>query len=178
MLENANWVMLLGQTLGIVAVILGFATYQMKSRKALLIVDMITCGVFCIHYLLIGAVSGFALNAMGMFRNIVYTNRETRIFRSKAWPFIIAGLMLIAGLVSWQDWRSVFMVTALVINSLCFSMRKAQHIRYSLLFTCPLALTYNILVSSYGGIIYEGMVIISAITGIIRSQNTDKATTH
>lgn len=172
MFESMDYVSLVGQALGIVAVILGFTTYQMKSPKALLIVDMITCGVFCMHYLLIGAISGFALNAMGMFRNIVYTNRDKRFFRSNAWPFIIAGLMLIAGLVSWQDWRSLFMVSALVINSLCLSMRNAQHIRYSLLFTCPLALTYNILLSSYGGIIYETMVIISAIIGIVRFRRT------
>ena len=45
MFENIDWVMLLGQALGVVAVILGFVTYQMKSPKALLIVNLITCGV-------------------------------------------------------------------------------------------------------------------------------------
>ena len=70
MLENIDVAMLLGQALGIVAVILGFITYQMKSTKALLVVNMITCGVFCAHYLLIGAISGFALNAVALVRNI------------------------------------------------------------------------------------------------------------
>lgn len=94
MYESVDWALLIGQALGIVAVILGFFTYQMKSPKALLMVDMITCGVFCAHYLLIGAISGFALNAMGMFRNVVYTNRDKKIFRSAAWPFLVAALML------------------------------------------------------------------------------------
>ena len=49
MFENMDWVMLIGQALGVVAVILGFVTYQMKSPKALLIVNLITCGVFCLH---------------------------------------------------------------------------------------------------------------------------------
>ena len=58
--------------LGVVAVILGFVTYQMKSPKALLIVNLITCGVFCLHYLLIGAISGAVMNGLGILRNVVY----------------------------------------------------------------------------------------------------------
>ena len=49
MFENIDWVMLIGQGLGVVAVILGFITYQMKSPKVLLIINLITCGVFCLH---------------------------------------------------------------------------------------------------------------------------------
>ena len=119
MLENIDITMLIGQALGIVAVILGFITYQMKSTKALLVVNMITCGVFCAHYLLIGAISGFALNAVAFVRNVVYTNRNKKIFASPLWPFIFAGIMLIAGILTWQDWRSVLAVCALVINTLC-----------------------------------------------------------
>lgn len=168
MLENLDWAMLIGQILGIVAVILGFITYQMRSPKALLIVNMITCGVFCAHYLLIGAISGFALNAVGMIRNVVYTNRDKKFFASPAWPYIFAVIMFIAGILTWQDWRSVLMVCALVINSVCLSLKNAQHIRYSLLITCPLVMIYDVLLHSYGGIIYEGMSIVSAVIGIVR----------
>lgn len=168
MFETIDWFMLIGQALGIVAVILGFITYQMKSPKALLIVNMITCGVFCAHYLLIGAISGFVMNAMGMLRNAVYTSRDKKIFASPAWPFIFAAVMLIAGVVTWQDWRSLLMICALVINSLCLSLKNAQHIRYSLLVTCPLVMIYDVLLHSYGGIVYEAMSIVSAIIGIVR----------
>lgn len=168
MFENIDWIMLIGQILGVVAVILGFITYQMRGPKALLIVNMITCGVFCAHYLLIGAISGFVLNAVGMVRNIVYTNRDKKIFAHPAWPFIFAGIMLIAGIVTWQDWRTILMICALVLNSLALSLKNAQHIRYSLLITCPLVMVYDVLLHSYGGIVYEGMSIVSAIVGILR----------
>ena len=176
MFENIDWVMLLGQALGVVAVILGFVTYQMKSPKALLIVNLITCGVFCLLYLLIGAISGAVMNGLGILRNVVYTNRDKKIFSSPAWPFIWAAVMLVAGLVTWQDWRSVLMVCALVINSMALSMKNAQHIRYSLLITCPLVMIYDVLLHSYGGIVYEGMSIVSAIIGIIRFRKTGQET--
>ena len=176
MFENIDWIMLIGQALGVVAVILGFITYQMKSPKALLIVNLITCAVFCAHYLLIGAISGAVMNGLGIARNIVYTNRDKKIFSSPAWPFIFAVIMVVAGLVTWQDWRSVLMVCALFINSLALSMKNAQHIRYSLLITCPLVMIYDILLHSYGGIVYEAMSIVSAIIGIIRFRKTKTET--
>ncbi len=174
MLQNIDWAMLIGQALGVVAVILGFITYQMKAPKALLIVNLITCGVFCVHYLLIGAISGAVMNGIGILRNVVYTNRDKKIFASPAWPFIFAAVMLVAGLVTWQDWRSILMVFALVMNSLALSLKNAQHIRWSLMVTCPLVLIYDVLLHSYGGMVYEGMSIVSAIIGIIRFRKTGK----
>ena len=176
MFENIDWIMLIGQFLGVVAVILGFITYQMKSPKALLIVNMITCGVFCAHYLLIGAISGFVLNAVGMVRNVFYTNRDKKFFASPIWPFVFAAIMLVAGLLTWQDWRSILVICALIINSLALSMKNAQHIRWSLLITCPLVMIYDVLLHSYGGFVYEGMSIISAIIGIIRFRKTGQET--
>lgn len=174
MFENVDVVMLIGQALGAVAVILGFITYQMRSSKALLVVNMITCGVFCVHYLLIGAVSGFALNTVGMVRNAVYANRDKKVFASPVWPYVFAMIMLAAGILTWQDWRSVLIVCALIINSLALSMQNAQHIRYSLLITCPLVMVYDMLLYSYGGIVFEGMSIVSAVIGIIRFRKTGK----
>ena len=118
--------------------------------------------------MLIGAISGFALNAVGFVRNIVYTNRDKKCFAHPAWPYIFAGIMFIAGILTWQDWRSVLMVCALVINSVCLSLKNAQHIRYSLLVTCPMVMIYDALLHSYGGFIYEGMSIVSALIGIAR----------
>ena len=171
MFENIDWGMLIGQIFGCIAVILGFINYQTKSSKTILIINMITCGVFCVHYLLIGAISGFALNSIGMIRNIVYTNRDKKIFASPLWPYVFALIMLIAGMITWQDWRSVLMIIGLLVNSLGLSLKKAQHIRYTLMISCPLVLAYDILVHSYGGIVYESMAIISALIGIFRYRN-------
>ena len=174
MFENIDWIMLIGQALGIVAVILGFITYQMKSPKALLIVNLITCGVFCAHYLLIGAVSAAVMNGIGIVRNVIYTNRDKKVFSSPAWPFIFAVIMLVGGLLSWQDWRSVLVVVALVLNTLALSLKNAQHIRFSLLITCPMVLIYDLMLHSYGGMVYEGMSIVSALIGIVRFRKTGK----
>ena len=64
----------------------------------------------------------------------------------------------------------------LMIDRMALSMKNAQHIRYSLLITCPLVMIYDVLLHSYGGIVYEGMSIVSAIIGIIRFRKQGQET--
>ena len=158
----------IGQLFGLVAVAISFVAYQMSTQKKILIMNMLVTIAIMINYALIGAVTGMILNIVCVVRNIIFINRDKKIFSSPVWPYIFAVIMLIAGLVTWQDWRTIFMICALVINSVCLSLKNAQHIRYSLLITCPLVMLYDILVHSYGGIVYEGMSIASAVIGIIR----------
>ena len=159
---------IIGQIFGIIAVILGFVTYQVRTQKKLLFVQILTTLVFVIHYLLIGAVSGMALNMVAMVRNIVYSRRDLKIFSSKGWPATFAVIMGIMGLLSWQGWYSVFVVLGLVINSLCMAFKDPQKIRKSILVTSPLVLIYDAFALSVGGMIYESVAIVSALVGILR----------
>ena len=62
----------IGQALGVVAVILGFINYQVKTRERLLVVHMATTLCFVAHYLCLGAWAGMAMNFVGFIRNIVF----------------------------------------------------------------------------------------------------------
>ena len=57
---------IIGQIFGIIAIILGFVSYQMKTQKQLLICQTTVSLVFCIHYLLIGATTGMAMNVVNV----------------------------------------------------------------------------------------------------------------
>ena len=64
---------IIGQVFGVIAIILGFLSYQMKTQKQLLICQTATSLVFCIHYFLIGATTGMAMNMVNVVRNIFIT---------------------------------------------------------------------------------------------------------
>ena len=124
--------------------------------------------VFVVHYLLIGALSGMALNAVGLIRNIVYSNREKKLFSGRLWPIAFAVIMGVMGLLSWQGWYSIFVVVGLVINTLCLALPDPQKIRKSILVTSPLVLAYDAFALSVGGMIYESVAILSSLVGILR----------
>lgn len=158
-----------GQIFGIIAVILGFINFQVKDARKVVVIQGITAAVFCIHYILIGAISGFALNVVVLIRNIIYSQRDRFPMLSSKWiPMLFAVVMGVMGIISWVNWYSVFVVFGLVISSVCMAMKNAQSIRKSVLVTSPMVLIYNVLIGSVGGMIYESMVIISSVIGLIK----------
>ena len=163
-----EWTMVVGQMMGFVAVVLGFVSFQMRTQKQLLVVQTATTIAFCIHYYLIGATSGLMLNLLGIVRNLVYYHKDKPLFSGKKCPIFFAVVMGIVGMLSWQGYYSIFVVMGLVINTVCLSFTNPQNIRKSILVSSPLVLAYDAFVLSIGGVIYESVVIISSIIGIVR----------
>ena len=166
-MESWNAAQIIGQLMGMMAVILGFVSYQMHTQKKILVVQTATALAFCIHYLLIGAYSGLALNSLAIVRNLAYYHRDKKLFSGQKCPIFFAILMAFMGALSWQDWYSLFIIAGLVINTLCLSFTNPQNIRKSILVTSPMVLIYNCFVFSIGGVVYESVAIISSVIGII-----------
>ena len=165
---NGESVMWIGQALGFVAVILGFVSFQVKTSKKLLVVQTFTCLVFTLHYFMLGATPAGVLNLVGLIRNIVYYYRDKNRHVEKYAPLVFAGIMLILGLLSWEGTHSVLVVAGLVINTVCLSFKDPQNIRKSILVTSPMVLVYDVFELSIGGMIYESVVIISSVIGLLR----------
>ncbi len=165
---------LIGQALGVVAVILGFINYQMKSQKGILVILFATAIVFCGHYLLLGLYPAFALNFVAIFRCIVYYNRDKKIFSGWYVPLVLAGIMAVMGAISWQGPMSLLVIFGIIINTIAISSPNAQLVRASILVSSPMVLIYNIWGHSVGGSIYESIVIISSIIGLIKYRNKNK----
>lgn len=168
--------MIAGQIMGFVAVVLGFVSFQMRTQKQLLVVQTATTIAFCIHYYLLGANSGLMLNLLGIARNLAYYHKDQTLFSGKKCPIFFAVVMGIVGLLSWQGYYSIFILLGLVINTLCLSFTDPQKIRRSILVTSPMVLIYDAFVMSVGGVIYESVVIISSIIGIIRYRKQTEET--
>ena len=108
------------------------------------------------------------MNLVGVVRNVVYCFKDKKFFSGKWLPVFFAAVMGVLGLLTWEGIPTLFVVSGIVIHTLCLSMEDAQKIRKSILITSPLVLTYNLIVSSIGGAVYESVVIISSIIGIFR----------
>ncbi|MBE6608880.1 MAG: YgjV family protein [Ruminococcaceae bacterium] len=159
-----------GQGLGIVAIALGFLSYQMHTQKQLLLMQTATAIVFCLHYLMIGAISGMALNIVNIFRNVVYYYRNQKGSNGKLIPILFAILLGVIGIFTWEAWYSIFVFLGLIINTLCMSFSDPQNVRKSILVTSPMVLIYDAFALSIGGMIYESVAIVSSVIGILRNK--------
>jgi hypothetical protein len=82
--------------------------------------------------------------------------------------------MGIVGIISWQDYYSIFIIVALIINTAFLSQPNTQYLRYSILLTSPLVFIYDVFVLSWGGMANEALAITSSVIGIIRLKQENK----
>ena len=165
---------IIGQILGLVALAFTALSYQMNDNRKLLVMQTISTAMFCVHYYLIGAAPGLTLNIICILRNLIYYNRDKKIFSGWLFPILFSLSQGIVGIFSWQGWYSILIIVGLMINTLFLALPSAQTIRKSILLTSSLILVYDIFVLSIGGIINEALAILSSVIGIIRLRKKEQ----
>ena len=159
---------LAGQIMGWVAALLTFISYQCKEHKKLLVVQTLSSFSICISYLLLNAYSGMLLNVVCIVRNFIIYKKDIKIFSYSFWPYALAGIMGIMGIISWQGIMSLLIVVALVANTLFLYFPNVQNLRKSILVTSTMVLIYNVFYSVWGGVANEFIAISSAAIGLWR----------
>ena len=171
-MDKETVIYIIGQVLGIIAVLLGIISYQMKKQENLLKFKLANSIVKTLNELLTGALTGAALNVVGAIKYPVYMVRNKKGKNGKLVPIIFALMTAIVGIITWTEWYSVFVFSGMVIHAFCMSFKDAQKVRYSLLLTSPLVIVYNLFTYNYAGVVYESFSIISSLIGIIRYRKT------
>lgn len=165
---------IIGQVLGIVATIITFASYQMNTKKTLLIAATLATLATCLSYFFLGASSGFVLNIVCLIRNIMFYFQDEKSRFNRISAYVLALIMMVLGAFSWQGPVSLLIIPALAVNTVCMSYGNPQLLRKSILFTSTSVLLYNVFVFSIGGIANEGVSIVSSVIGIIRFRKSKK----
>lgn len=162
------------QLVGLVATLIIASSYQAKTKKGLLSVQSPGIVILCVHYLMLGASSGFALNVVCLTRNacFFFEKEKTKLYYVTTGVLMCA--MVVVGLFSWQGPISLLLLLALAANTFFISLGNQQILRYSILVTSSMVLIYNIAVCSIGGILTETISIFSAAVGIVRFLRASK----
>lgn len=166
---------IIGQVISVIAVIVSFITYQMKSSRAIFATLSIATGISCIAYALLGGTVALVLNLFSIVRNICYYNKDKKILSSKALPVVLALIMGVMSIFAWEGWHSTFFVVGLMLNTLAMGYFGPQNLRKSILLTSSLIMIYNLFIPSIGGTINELVAISSSIIGLIRYRKTAQA---
>ena len=166
--HSVGW--MIGQPFGAVAIVLGFITYQMRTQRSLILVQSTVIVAFCIHYFLIGAYSGMAINAVCLIRNAVYTRRLKTGARGKTVPIIFVLIQCAMCVLTWEAWYSVLVMAGIGIHTYFLSLDDPQRLKKSIFVTSPMVLAYDVLVCSIGGVIFESVAIISSFIGVMKSR--------
>ncbi|MBQ4086736.1 MAG: YgjV family protein [Clostridia bacterium] len=168
---------ILGNALGVVAMVFGFCSFQAKTNKRLMVFQSLVCLFMGIHYVLLGSPSGCAMNMVGFVRNVVYYfSEDVKWLKNRAIPFVFTAVLGVMGYVFRESPYAFLMIAGLVINSLCLSLQNPHLVRKSILLTSTMVLIYDILLPSVSGAVYESIAIISSVIGLVRYRKKKQIT--
>jgi len=97
---------IIGQSLSLVAVLLGFITYQMKTSRAILAMEIVISLVFSTHYALIGALTAAALNLLSAVQCVAYYLRDRKGSHNMVIPLFFTAMVITTSILTWDSWYS------------------------------------------------------------------------
>ena len=166
--------------LGIVCCIL---IYQQKAPKKLLAYKLLADAVWAIHYLLLGAYSGFAIACIGVMRDVVFIKVDRRSRTGVAWLSVFALCSVVSSMLTATSIFSLLPAVASLTSVVSFYMAIPKYSRFLALLISTCMGVYDFTVGSYIGIANELITVTSAIVGLIlldrkakdKEQRQDKA---
>ena len=155
--------MIIVQAIGIIAMILSVTSFQMNTKKKIIIMQLMTGVVFAVHYFMLperAGIAGGVVNVLAIIRNLVLVKTNNNRF-SVVFFCVVMGL---SAIISRPEPISILMAIAMVFNTLAIAAKTPVGTRKSILISSPFAFVYNVVIFSIGGMINEFMV--EVITGI------------
>ena len=160
-------------------------SYQQKKKSALIAVQATGGALFAVHYLLLGAYSGFLMNSLAVLRGIVFYKEHRSPTTGRVWVGIIIALSLVAYALSFTLFNTppspmnlfleLLPVIGTIVLTISFNMNHAGQIRIMGFINSTCWIIYNIAHVSIGGIGCEILCFASIIIGILRYDLKRKA---
>lgn len=169
---------LCAQLVGIAAMGFNILSYQQKSRSRAIGFQLFGGLLFCINFLMLGAIAGGILNAVAVIRAIVFLNKEKLNAGHPVW---LAGFTAVYFLSYYLTFAlfgteptpanllvELLPVIGMIATTVSFRLTDARAIRKYGLISSPSWLIYNIANFSIGAIICEVLSLGSILIGIFR----------
>lgn len=160
---------IVSQCIGFLAAAILLLSFQQKTHKRIVIMQACSGMLFAVQYLMLGAYEGMIGNIVGMTRSVAFSFRgKSRFVDSIACPIVFAILAGAGGLLTYTSPASLLPMAAMMISSFVMWNPHTQQLRALTMPTSLMWLIYNVICSSYSGIVTEIFNQISIIIGLIR----------
>lgn len=166
---------IISQIFTVISYIFLATTYQAKSRKIVLTLNILSQIAFVVTYILLGAWSGLAMVIVALARNIFFILDEKKngqrenINRTDMIILVIVYVIsIVSAIYTYERFYSLLPVFATMLYTYAVCQKniktyKLLGIPTELLWTC-----YNIYIKSIFGILLEVVMLASCVTGYIR----------
>ena len=161
---------LLANILGIFAVILFVFSYQLKSRRNIILFNAASRVLYIAQYILLGAFEGALLDTVAFFVSLLCQRRDKGfIKRHCLFVLILTNAVIFAlGMLTYKNVFSLLPIFGVIFETMAFWLRKERNIRIVSLLGAPFWLAYNLLSSAYGSCFGNVITLVSIAVAIVR----------
>ena len=148
----------IAQIIGLLGFILLVVSYFRKNTNQILILQIICCICYCVHYLLLGAASGFFICFFEMLRDYAYFKSDND---KKVFLFTIP-IYVVFGLVNFRVLLDVLPVLPSISDGY-FLTKSKKYVIIGSIVSHLLWITYDFSYKSYSGVITCVIILVSNI---------------
>jgi len=160
---------ILGQIVSIVGMALTVLSFQLKTRKQILLFQSLGSSLWLLSYLLLGTWAGVYINGFFIVRNVIfYFRKDKKWAQSIVWLPIMVVASIGAGALGYQTPWDLLPIVGAVIGTFSMYMSNENMLRLLKLGESPCWLVYNCSIPNIGGIICELCSLTSLVVGLIR----------
>ena len=170
--------LLIAQIIGIIAMFMNVFSFQLKSQKNIIRMQLCGAVLFAVNMYMLNAVMGCILNTIGIFRAIIYSNKSFFKAEKKISIYLFLVLYVVAYIISFTIFKKEPTVKNIIVEflplvamfatTLSFSMKKSSDVRKFAFISSPLWLIYNCVNYAIGGALCEIFTLVSTTAAIIR----------
>lgn len=162
--------MILANIIGIAAVALCVLSYQCKTRRGIILVNVSSRIFYVLQYILLGAFEGAVLDFAALAVSVLAQHKDSGFFKKHLkFTVLAANLFVIAmGLTCYQNVFSLLPIVGVLFETGAFWLNKEHQIRIVSFLSVPFWLAYNLIFAAYGSAIGNVMTLISIGTAIVR----------
>lgn len=154
--------------IGFLATALQIGSFQCKSSRNLIIIQLCGNTAFLIHMFMLGAYSGCVNLVISVIRYFIFACRKPWAYW-KGWPWLLVAANILGTILTWENMFSVLPCIAVISLTIAGWSRNGKKIRLASLFVVsPAWLIYEIYAGSYAGIITELISMGSVVVSVLR----------
>lgn len=160
---------IIAQIFGLGAMASLFMSYQQTERRKLIVGKLSADLFWTAHYLCLGAYGGMIPNFVGIFRELVFINRERKKWANfMLWPIVFILLNWGLGIRSFKAPINILPIAASTFVTVSLWIRKPRLTKIISIPVSVVFLIYDLFVGSYVGVVNESIAIFSIFLSFIK----------
>lgn len=165
-----NNIKIIANIVGIFAVALFVLSYQLKTRKGIVLCNATSRVLYVLQYLLLYAFEGAVLDIVGILASLLAQNKD-KGFIKKHLKTVIIGinlLIVLTGILLYKNIFSLLPMFGVLFHTGAFWLTNEKHIRRISFLGSPFWFVYNIISSAFGSAMGDMMTMVSITLAMYR----------